>query len=175
MLQHFTWQEFLTAILALTLLWYTAVILIFYRAELRVLFSGKPQQKDGTLPHRWEKRVETLEKENPDNPEDLLGRPKLPQGTSSVSMGQIGFTTDDDDANSQKLGLVPDVLRELKEVFAILEKEDGSKKDFFNLMEVIREKYGQIGSNPNIGRINEFITGHAPFHLSAEELENLWD
>ncbi|MET3115377.1 hypothetical protein AAKU52_003126 [Pedobacter sp. CG_S7] len=175
MLQQFTWQEFLIAILVLTLVWYAAVILIFYRKELGVFFSGKLQQKNAPLPHRWEKGVETMEKEDVDSPEELLGRPKLPEGTSSVSMGQIGFAGNDDDAKSQQLGLVPDVLQELKEVFAILEKEDGSKKDFFNLMEVVKEKYGQIGSNPNIGRINEFIAGHVPFHLSAEELDNLWD
>ena len=174
MLAQFTWQEFLVAVLVFTLLWYAAVILLFYRKELNGFLNGKLELKTEPLPHRWENGVETLEKQSEDLPDELLGKLKAPEGTSSVSMGKIGFANDDE-AKSQQIGLVPDVLQELKAVFAILEKEDGSKKDFFNLMEVVKEKYKQIGSNPNVGRINEFIIGHAPFHLSTEELENLWD
>ncbi|MGY4383927.1 hypothetical protein ACVWYN_000953 [Pedobacter sp. UYP24] len=173
MLAQFTWQAFLIATLVLTLVWYAAVILIFYREKLNWLLSGKLPQKPEALSHRWDNGVETLEEEQYSE-EALMGKPKIPEGTSNVSMGNIGFVADADE-KTQQLGLVPDVLQELKEVFSILEKEDGNKKDFFNLMEVVREKYGQIGSNPNIGRINEFIAAHAPFHLSSEELENLWD
>lgn len=175
MLAQFTWHQFLIATLLLTLFWYVAVILIFYRKDLSDFLNGKHRHKDADpLAHRWEKGVDDLEDEAKNVSEDLLGKPKVPEGTSTVSMGKFGFAKDDE-AKAQQIGLVPDVLQELKTVFAILEKEDGNKKDFFNLMEVVRQKYGQIGSNPNIGRINEFISAHAPFHLSPEELENLWD
>jgi hypothetical protein len=174
MLAQFTWQEFLIATLVLTLVWYAGIILIFYRKELNNFLGRKLQQKTEPLPHRWANKVEPLEQQSEDFPDELLGKPKAPEGTTSINMGQIGFARDGD-AKEHQIGLVPDVLQELKIVFAILEKEDGNKKDFFNLMEVVREKYEQVGSNPNIGRINEFISQHAPFHLSAEELENLWD
>lgn len=174
MLAQFTWQEFLIATLVLSLVWYIGVTLIFYRRELNSFLNGKLELKVEPLPHRWENQVETLEKESIDVPDELLGKPKVPEGTTSISMGKIGFARDDN-AKEQQIGLVPDVLQELKIVFTLLEKEDGNKKDFLNLMEVVREKYKQVGSNPNIGRINEFISTHAPFHLSQEELENLWD
>jgi len=176
MLEQFTWHQFLIATLLLTLFWYLAVILLFYRKQLSDFINGKrrPGPDADPLAHRWQKGVDDLGDETDNFTEDLLGKPKEPEGTASVSMGKISFA-ENDEARAQQIGLVPDVLQELKTVFAILEKEDGSKKDFFNLMEVVQEKYKQIGSNPNIGRINEFISAHAPFHLSAEELENLWD
>ena len=173
MLQQFTWQQFLVATLVLTLIWYLAVILIFYRKELIAFLSGKKLiiQGNEPLPHRWEKGVETLGEENE---EELMGKSKMPEGMDNVGMSGFGFVSGED-AIEQQVGLVPDVLEEIREVFAILAKEDGNKKDFINLMEMVRDKYPKIASHPNIGRINEFISEHASFHLSKDELENLWD
>lgn len=160
--------------MVLSLIWYAGVILLFYRTELLGFFGkvGNEDRKE-RLPHRWETEVEDLENENLP-PDELMGKSKLPQGMSSVGMASFGFVQTDVEREEQ-IGLVPDVLQEIKEIFGIIEKEDGSKKDFLSLMEMVREKFPQIGSNPNISRINQFISEHAPFHLSAEELENLWD
>ena len=172
MLAQFTWQEFWLAILLLTLLWYSGIILIYYRKELNLFFSKGSNPKE-PLPHRWADRVEEPTQKTEEH-QGLLGASKPAEGTSTVSMGQISFGQDEN-AKSDQLGLIPDVLQELKEIFSILEKEDGNKQDFFNMMEMVRAKYGQIGSNPRIVQINQFIAEHAPFHLSKEELENLWD
>jgi hypothetical protein len=174
MLQQFTWQQFLVASMVLSLIWYAGIILFFYRTEVFGFFSRAGSERSlEPLPHRWERGVEVLENENlPVN--ELMGKSKLPEGMSTVAMGSFGFVQTDGEREEQ-IGLVPDVLQEIKEIFGIIEKEDGSKRDFFNLMEMVREKFPQIGSNPNIPRINQFISEHAPFHLSAEELENLWD
>ncbi|WP_316805334.1 hypothetical protein [Pedobacter nototheniae] len=172
MLAQFTWQEFWLAMLLLTLLWYPGIILLYYRKELNSFFSKGSNPKE-PLPHRWSDRVEEPN-QKPEEHDGLLGASKPAVGTSTVSMGQISFGQDEN-AKSEQLGLIPDVLQELKEIFSILEKEDGNKQDFFNMMEMVRAKYGQIGSNPRIVQINQFIAEHAPFHLSKEELENLWD
>jgi hypothetical protein len=175
MIQQFSWWQFTVATGAFTLLWYIGVVLLFYRMELSSLLGGKPIGKETQpLPHRWEKDVETLTEEDGMETENLMGKPKLPEGMSVASTDQIGFAQSGD-AKQQQIGLVPDVLQELKEVFAILAKQDGNKKDFFGLMEMVRLNFPAIGSNPNIGRINDFISEHAPFYLSPEELENLWD
>lgn len=173
MLQQFTWQQFLVATLVLTLIWYAGVILIFYRKELIAFLIGKKTttQSSEPLPHRWEKGVETLGEENE---EELMGKPKMPEGMDNVGMSGFSFAQDED-AKEQQIGLVPDVLEELKRIFSILAKEDGNKKDFINLMEMVRHKYPKIASHPNIWHINEFISQHASFHLSKDELENLWD
>ncbi len=177
MLQQFTWQHFLVAALALTIVWYVAVILIFYRKELLAFLSKSKAvpQGDEPLPHRWEKGLDTLAPETESEAEDeMMGKPKLPEGMSTVDTDGFAFAPGPDE-KEQQIGLIPDVLQEIKEVFSFLAEEDGTKKDFFNLMEVVRNKYPQVGSNPNIGRINEFIAEHAPFHLSKEELESLSD
>lgn len=172
MLTQFTWQEFWLAILLVTLLWYSGIILFYFRKELNLFFSkGSPFKE--SLPRRWADKVEEPIQKFEEH-DGLLGASKPPEGTSTVSMGQVSFRKDEN-AKSEQLGLIPDVLQELKEIFSILEKEDGNKQDFFNMMEMVRAKYGQIGSNPRIIQINQFIAEHAPFHLSKEELENLWD
>lgn len=173
MLQQFTWQQFLVASMVLSLIWYLGVILIFYRTEfLRFLKRDGISSTSEKLPHRWENKVDVLQEELQED--ELMGKAKLPDGLSSVTAGSFGFTSSEKDKADQ-VGLIPDVLQEIKEVFALLEKEDGTKSDFINLMEVVKENYPKIGSHPNIGRINQFISDHAPFHLSSEELENLWD
>lgn len=174
MLQQFTWQQFLVAALVLTMIWYAGVILLFYRKEL-IAFLNKNKTAnppDEPLTHHWEKGVDILEKEEPDSAE-LLGKPKMPQGLSVVGSDEFSFAPAED-FKTQQLGLVPDVLEEIKEVFVLLARQDGTKKDFFDLAGQVRNKYPKIASDPNIGSINEFIAEHAPFHLSKEELEDLW-
>lgn len=174
MLQQFTWQQFLIASMVLSLIWYGGVILMFYRTELVNVLNRKPSIPSvEKLPHRWDKDVEVLVNEN-NEIDDLMGKAKLPDGMASVGMGSFGFTTDENEREEQ-VGLISDLLQELKGIFSLLEREDGRKTDFFNLMEMVREKFPKIGSHPRIPQINEFISEHAPFHLSQEELENLWD
>lgn len=173
MLQHFTWQQFLVASMVLSLIWYLGVILIFYRTEfLRFLKRDGASHTSEKLPHRWEKDVDVLQEELRED--ELMGKAKLPDGLSSVTAGGFGFAPTEKDKADQ-IGLIPDVLQEIKEIFAILEKEDGTKNDFLNLMEVVNDNYPKIGSHPKIDRIQQFISDHAPFHLSSEELENLWN
>jgi len=172
MLAQFTWQEFWLAMLLLSLIWYSGIVLMYYRKEFNLFFSKGSNSKE-PLPHRWADQVEEPH-QKPEENEGLLGVSKPSEGTSTVSIGQVTFGHNEN-AKSEQLGLIPDVLQELKEIFSVLEKEDGNKQDFFNMMEMVRAKYGQIGSNPRIVQINQFIAEHAPFHLSKGELENLWD
>ena len=116
--------------------------------------------------------------EVPELESDLMGKSKLPDGLEVVTMGALNFSAP---YNSQigerpgdELGLIPDVLQELKEIFAVLAKEDGTKSDFLSLSGIIGEKYGTIGSHPKIGQINEFVRDHAPFAITDDELELMW-
>lgn len=171
MLQQFTWPQFLLAAFVLSLVWYFGVILLFYRKELKKILRGRIKEKPEPLPHRWDKDTEQVEDADE---EALMGVPQLPQGVSNISMSEFGFAISEDEKEEQ-IGLVPDVLEEIKSVFSILAKEDGNKKDFFSLMKLVSGKYPMLRSNPNIGRINEYVADHAPFHLSAQELEDIWD
>jgi hypothetical protein len=196
MLQQFSWQQFLVVLSGLTLLWYVVVILIFYRQKFSDWFKGSRwQRKDGSwllqgqgspsLPHRWHRGVEDIseadgrESAEPDDKDSLMGESRLPEGMSSVSMDQLSFSSAGQGAAwrdvEDQQGLVPDVLQDIKEVLGILAKEDGSKQDFFRLMETVRLSYPGLSAHPALRRINEFITDHASFHISADELDDLWN
>ncbi len=164
-----TWQQFFVATLLLTLVWYAGVILIYYRKELKAFLKGSKTSKpvSEALPHRWDE--DTLTEESEDN---LMGKPALPDGMSIGTLDQISFA---ENQKESQLGEVPDLLDELKNVFSILEKEDGNKSDFFSLMKLVTAKYPKIKANPNFERINAYIRKHASFLLSDEELDNLWD
>ncbi|MBC6112809.1 hypothetical protein ACFOG5_19455 [Pedobacter fastidiosus] len=176
MLQQFTWQHFLVATLVLTLIWYLAVILLFYREEFFGLITRKKiDGSDNRLPHRWEKGVDQLDVNIEEEPE-LMGASKLPEGMSLTTSDAFGFSGGiSEDSKMEQVGLVPDVLQELKAVFAKLSQNDGNKRDFLEMMAEVREKFPKLVFNPNIGKINGFISEHAPFHLSAQELEDIWD
>jgi hypothetical protein len=178
MLQQFTWGQFLLFSFVLSFLWYAFVLLVCFRKELSVFFGRGSDRGPAPLPHHWEKGVESLEERedfyrSDDAEESLMGKSILPEGMAVVGMGQLAFAGGSDGRYDQ-VGMVADVIQELKGIFADLEKQGGSKMDFFRRLENVKENYGRIGAHPSIGAINGFISMHAPFHLSAEELNNLW-
>lgn len=177
MLQQFSWTTFLVFFAVLSALWYLVLLLTVFRKDAIAFLSGAASKSSiGSVSDTVssEQQPDSLEQE-------IMGKSKMPEGLEVVSMAALSFSVRenssgiDENHKSDQLGLVPDVIQELKEIFGILEKEDGSKQDFFALAAMISEKYGRIGSNPNIGRINEFIRDHAPFAVTLEELEYLWD
>jgi hypothetical protein len=172
MLQSFTWQQFLVAALVLSFIWYLVVLLSCYKGNLkRRTDKGQSRVNPEPLQHYWnnEQEFEELTDE-----ESLLGKSKLPEGVSNASMGSFSFVQDEK-KNEEKLGLVPDVIEELKSIFYILAKEDGKKSDFFSLLQLVKGKYPKINSSPWVKEINQYVQEHAPFHLSKDELDNLWD
>ncbi|MBB6240483.1 hypothetical protein HDC90_005160 [Pedobacter sp. AK013] len=174
MLHGFSTSRFLTVLVLLGLLWYGGVLFFFYLKKKR-----RPSD-----PGIGSKRTDRFadgpryDQSGPDSKiplaDDLMGKPKLPEGMSSVGMEEIGFVGVEERDVEDQQGLVPDLLEEIKNVFLLLAKEDGNKRDFLELMKAVKEVYPGMASHPRIGRINGFIAEHAAFHLSAEELENLW-
>lgn len=191
MLKQFTWQDFLLTAMVLSLIWYAVVGLFFYRQEVSGLFGGGDglgslSDVDRPLTGRWGGSAGGVQDGGlgigttaapPEVGASLMGKPKLPEGMSALAASQVSFVGAGDAAANKvmQVGLVADVVQEIKEVFALLAKEDGSKSDFFLLAEGIRDSYPGIESFPSLGKINAFIREHAPFHISDEELENLWD
>lgn len=173
MLHSFTWQQFLVAALILSSIWYLVVWLAYCKGSLKNIFPAKKGETNlpEPLKHYWDNDDEF---EDLSDEDDLLGKSKLPEGVSNLAMSEFGFAPRVTEKEDQ-LGLVPDVLEELKRIFNILANEDGNKSDFFSLLELVKAKYPQTGSSPGLVNINRYIQDHAPFHLTAEELENLWD
>jgi len=179
MLHQFSWQHFLIAALVLSLIWYVALFLLFYRGRLKGRSSGKrvkdfadagevPFQRSG----RPKESAEALEAE-------LMGQPKMPEGMSRVGMHQVLFAGRNPEVTSlvdqgRQLGLVPDILEELKEIFSVLEAEQGTKQDFLELFALVKAKFPGIGGTPEEKALNGFIRENVLFPISDAELDALW-
>jgi hypothetical protein len=179
MLQHFTWQQFLVAALVLSIIWYTVVILLFYRQRIKDYLNGK--NKNGNPPeplgHAWD---EEFEEEPLRDEADLMGKSALPEGMTRLSMAQFGFAPrvgdeDLDESRERQQSVVPDVLEELKSIFHTLETQQGTKQDFISLFGLVSAKYPNIKGTANQLALNDYIRENVLFPISDEELDNLWN
>lgn len=172
MLQAFTWQQFLVAALILTLVWYAGIFLLYYRRKAQELFSPKTKQPE-KLKREWEEEFE----DEPDEDDDLIGSVREPDGVSSVEIDTLRFAPKAEDPDEQRdtqLGIVPDVIEELKSIFRILENEGGTKEDFISLFALVSSKYPKIKGTANQQALNGYIRKNVLFPISDEELDQLW-
>ncbi|RYY52344.1 MAG: hypothetical protein EOO05_22015 [Chitinophagaceae bacterium] len=181
MFQEFSWGQFLLFSALLSFLWYLLVALLCYRAELDAFFKGKASssgppfgnpllREPGAGPVGSAGQGESMQ----GSAETLMGASRLPQGVGLLSPAELGFSPRDDGERYGQVGLVADVLEELKILFAELAGSGGGKQEFFGKLERIKQDYGPIAGHPSIGRINEFIRDAALFPVSDQELKELW-
>jgi hypothetical protein len=181
MLHQFSWQYFLIAALALSLVWYAALFLFFYRGRIKGNSSGK-KVKDYIDPREvpfvrsedagLAEEAESLETE-------LMGKPKLPAGMARVGMHQVLFAGRNPEVTEwvdqgRQLGLVPDVIEELKDIFGVLEQEQGTKEDFMELFGLVKVKFPGVAGTPEEKALNGFIRENVLFPISDAELDALW-
>lgn len=172
MLQSYSWSAFLFLVGGLSLLWYLGVALTAYRKECLSLFKlsrGKPE----AIPN-FPTPVERPENDNQKTygiTLSVMGKSRSIQGLESSSMAEVSFTSEKNDG----VGLKSDIIAELREIFTLLADNDGDKGDFLGLLEPMKLRYPPMAAHPARSQVNNFIKAHAPFLLSLEELENLWD
>lgn len=173
MLAQFTWQQFLVAAMVLSLVWYLGVILVFYRRDVsNFLSKGVKQSQPERLQREWEEELEDEPEE-----ENLMGSVREPEGLSTVAMEELRFAPKTDSSDAERgtqLGVIPDVLEELKGIFSILQKEGGTKEDFISVFALISAKYPAIKGTPSQQALNEHIRENVLFPISDAELDQLW-
>lgn len=199
MLAEFTWGEFLLAMALLNAVWYGMVILVLYRKELSGVLGGlggssslgeregtgrerktpanSPAPKSSGQGKEFDQRASVIEDRKTSGKTEvasLMGASRLPDGVEVISSSQVAFSGGSGDGKYELVGLVADVVQELKMIFSDLEKKDLGKPEFFGQVAAINEEYGPLSGHPNLGAINEFIRNSAPFSISEEELDNLW-
>lgn len=171
MTHAFTWQQFLLAALLLTIIWEGVIILLFFRKELRDVFRKKRKVRPPA--RRWV--PESIEKApEEDHSGDLMGKPAQEEGVISCSMEEIRFARGSDD-QTRKLGLIADVLEELKGIFRVLREKEGTRHDFFSMIGMLKANYPAIRESKNLAAINKLIREKLPFELTDEEFAHLWD
>lgn len=186
MFQEFTWQQFLVAAMVLSALWVLGVWLIYWRPLSRGgLSGGSGQGLEDALPHSWQDEVDEFSAVNALD-DGLMGKPALEHGVSVLNADEFSFVPMEereepyDRGEGRKLGVeallgeLADAQEEIKGICRILEKEDGSKEDFFALFEVVRLKYPKLSGTELLGELNDFIREQVPFYLSEQELDSLW-
>lgn len=183
MLEQFTWFDFFACALPLMLGWYLWLFLMYKGAAGRASFS----RLGGSGAGAGSAAVLGLGQDLDGGPgaalgsanvPDLMGGSKMPEGVSRVAASDVVFSAELEGAAGDGFSssmLMGDVIAELKDVFAILAKEDGAKADFFRLIAAVKESYPGLGSHPGIAVLNAFVSEHAPFLLTLSELDSLWD
>jgi len=176
MLHHFTWHQFLTAAMILTIAWYTGIML-FFRKELTELFSEKPKEVEEPLRHAW---AEDFSMEDSPAEDDLMGKAAEPEGLSVLGMNDFSFTgrsagPADRPGTEALQGLIPDVLEEIKTALHALEVNGGDKADFMSLFKLAAAKYPKEKIGRHLPGVNAWIAEHVPFALSEAELAALWE
>lgn len=181
MLQQFSWGAFLIAAALLFFLWYVFVLLVFYRAELNAFLGGGLARDVGAGVSGGLSKAGSLgnlsggdEANETEVDAALMGTSRLPEGVEVKSSSQVAFSAPDENWRYDQVGLVADVVQELKLVFSELERRAGDKLEFFRLLEKVKEEYGPLGGHPSAGALTGFIAERAPFHLTADEKDNLW-
>lgn len=176
MLHQFTWQQFVIAAVIFLLIWYLGVF-IYCRRKSSGKFSDFIGAKD---PEKLRREWEADFDDDSESDDDLIGKPVLPEGVSEVSMHMLGFAPKMDahraseDERYIQLGAMPDVIEELKGIFNILERENGSKEDFISLFALTKSKYPQLANTENLKSLNLYLTENLPFELTDEDFKRLW-
>ena len=155
-------------------MWYLVALPLLYRKQFKDWLDRKSRKPTiEPLRREWDEEME----DEPEAGDELIGKSKLPEGVSKLGMNMFGFAPDiSEEVDSLELqqGLVPDVIEELKSIFHILEKEQGTKEHFISLFALVKAKYSAIRDTPSERALNEFIRENALFPISDEELTNLW-
>lgn len=175
MLQQFTWTDFWLVAVPLLAAWYGWLFFVLDRSSdisRQVSFGGVPGagvSGFGNAVGSVGSGAEGL------SSVEVMGKARMPEGVGRVVASDVVFADREGDDGEAEPGLVLDMLGELKELFVVLAREDGSKQDFFRLIGEVKEAFPGIGSHPGIAVVNAYVVEHAPFLISLQELESLWD
>lgn len=168
------------------MIWLLGVWLIYWRPLSPGGLNGGrgtgTHDSEDALPHSWQDEVDEFSAVHALD-DGLMGKPVLEHGVSVLDADEFSFAPLEERGEHGEreergvqalLGELADAQEEIKGVCRILEKEDGSKEDFFALFEVVRLKYPKLSGSVLLGELNDFIREQVPFYLSEQELDSLW-
>lgn len=174
MLQQFSWGDFLVAMALFAVVWYAVLALVCYRSELFGLLGGANGIRAGTPVKVAGLGEKQPARESTGDQASLMGASRLPEGVQVLGSEELMFSGSGGQGRYDQVGLIADVLQELKTVFSELERKAGDKRDFFSMLARVKEEYGPLLGHPSLAALTGFVQEHAPFHLEPEELERLW-
>jgi hypothetical protein len=154
----------LFAALALAV-WYGAVLFTFYRDEVKKRYERRFPKQEAALPGGWAEEEDF----------EPMGAPAEEYGMSTVLAHEVRFMPRRGMISEEEmLGLVPDVLEEIKRIIHTIETEGGDKSDFISLFKLVAVKYPRMAESRHLLTVNDWLLENCPFPLDEGELVALW-
>ncbi|WP_129715510.1 hypothetical protein [Pedobacter sp. SYP-B3415] len=174
MLNQFSWLQFFLCALAGGLLWQLLIFVVYFKGNFPlyrsvVLFQNSAKEKLRPADHRPPRPDSGPQNSAP----EVMGGSRPSPGLSRLSLSEVSFSLPQGKQDQQ--GLIPDLLQEIKKVFKTLSNQDGTKSDFLKAMEQAAAEFPGMASHPQISSVNAFLIEHAPFLLSSQEVEGIWE
>lgn len=161
MLNSFTWLEFLSALLVVTLCYYLVIAVIFFRREILQKINNKPeveQQQSPPLDH--------------DHSNNLIGKAKLNSVkeplqslASTIESEQLQFhaNTDEEENNNALadsrettlIGTVADLIQDIK---TVVDSRQYDRDTICQLLQTLLSRYEQLQNTQYKETISEFLT-----------------
>lgn len=168
MLKSISWQEFLTVMSVLSLIYFSILGIIYYREEIKNVFSGKA--RSSPKPQQGRKKNNSL-----------IGQIKEEEGIDDEQEQQtLSSEQIDPIHNSQDalLGSVADFLKDLKDVIESIATDKLEKSESITLIKAVFSRYEQLKGTSYQQSVELFLYENAidqfAFELSLEEIKHIW-
>jgi hypothetical protein len=172
MLKSISWQEFLTVISVITVIYYAVLGIFFYGSKIKSILSGRGrpplQNENQRAPKKSASLVGKIKEEEhaEETREDLIASDQLNVANSSSR------------ENDLMLGTVADVLKELKNLIQEIIDSKITKEQSIDLFKALLSNYNQIKATNYQRSIDLFIHENAvdqfDFELGLDEITQLW-
>lgn len=195
MLSSISWEKFLTVVAILVAGYYLVTIIIFYRRELAHLIKngvslGASRNDDGEgtgsntakaqpatssmMGAAGRKGDRSMPHTSTETSDNLAYAPsdELPDTISEAG-------TDDDGVEEIPVGIISDLLEELKAICGAITDSVATKEEASALFEALLSRYRELKDTPYRRSISDHIYSitREPFlvNFSREEIEGFWD
>lgn len=111
---------------------------------------------------------------------DVMGKVRLEAGVQEVAISKLVFDRSqvagnvESGVSAESVGMADDVMDEVSKCFDLIGEMDGKKVDFMRMMAGLEGIYPEMADHPALAEVRAFISGHAPFALSKQELAGFW-
>ncbi|WP_147322084.1 hypothetical protein [Mucilaginibacter conchicola] len=177
MLQQFTWQNYITLIALLLIVYYGYILLRWYRTEIRATIKSNKSQSP-LFPSSFN---------SPEQP-DVIGIAKPVQG-AAIHGEELLFAPSEEAENyganpipvkedNELVSAFSDMVAEIKTLIRVIADSNDSRENFEMLFQLEVQKFGLLAGTPYQEKVNHFLikesAGKFPFGLHISELDNYW-
>jgi hypothetical protein len=169
MIKFITWYQYFIFTGSAGLLYYAAILLLYYRREIESVFNRQTHEPNGP------------DEDQGGHDLNFMGKPEF-DGQQTNNAEDLFFAVPDEEVTQEinkeafLLGPVADFLKELKSGFILLKEAQRDKEEFFTLLHILSEKYSQVMQSAYRPLLEVFIlecsAEQLPFELTLADLQH---